>query len=160
MEHWKPEQVRRIWQRVQNHDGKPPIMQPFSADNTGNVCKGIWEIYSGEMRDSALLLRIAQAYFGQNRMLLRRIAAEDRSHGAYLKKICTMKEQKAAASVIHPIEKGQPAVLLQRCYGRKMQRLSQYESRISDPKLGHIFQKLAQQEQTHCRILRSILEKT
>lgn len=158
MEHWEPEQVRRIWQRVQN-PGKPlPEENIHAIHNRGSVCKGIWELYAGELQDSALLFRISGAFSGQKGAQLRKIAAEDRAHGMQLQRICTIPERKAAYAVRQLPERGQPGILLQRCYGRKIQRAMEYESRSTDPRFGSVFRKMAAQEQVHCHIIQSIIK--
>lgn len=152
MEQFQPEQVRRIWQRVQNREHNQPENQ--TAERT--VCRGTQELYAGEIADSTLLFRLSKYFSGQNAARLRKIAREDQSHAALIRGICTMTEGRVAAAR-QGIEKGRPVVLLQRCYGRKMQRISEYESRASDPQYGHAFQKMAEQEHAHCRILLSII---
>lgn len=145
MEQWKPEQVQKIWQRVQDQNRQTVIDMP-------TISELFWE----EWQDSRLLSGLSGYFRGKNGELLRRMAREDQNHAAVLKK-----NHLDADVRIHNVFsqknnlKIHPKLQLQRCYERKLKRLAVYQKRQADP----LFQKLARQEQNHCRILLNILGK-
>jgi len=47
--------------------------------------------------------------------------------------------------------------VLRRCYGLEMRSLKEYEARAGDPEYGHVFARIAQQEQEHCMALLSLI---
>ena len=147
MESWKPEQVQQIWQRVQGHKDRDSFRE--------DVCSGITELYAGEIQDSTLLFQLSRYFSGHNAALLRAMAREDQSHAAQIRGICAISNKKPVVSQSR--ETGRPVILLQRCCGRKTKRIYEYENRASDPHYGYIFRKMAEQEQSHCRKLLSII---
>ena len=137
MKQWEPEQVRRIWQRVQNRSEEMEESLP--------------ELLAGELADSRILLRIAGRFPFADR--LRRMAREDRSHAISIQNMGMQRGQEN----VRIRDQLHPKLMLQQCYERKLQRLAAYQRLQQDPRMGRRFQKLAQEEQRHCHQLLAFL---
>ena len=135
-----PQKAARVWQRVQGTDRLND--------------RELLTMIAREWTDAAVYLLLSRRFQGKDSALLRRMYEEEQAHTACLKGIYTLITGRKAI-VPHPtVSDDPPEVVLRRCYGREMRCLAQYESRQTDAQYGHIFHKLAQQEQAHChRIL-------
>lgn len=146
MEKFDNEKARRVWQRVQGTEGVP-------QDPGCNL----QELVAREVEDGAMYLQLSRRFQGKDSILLRQMAEQEQSHAAILKGICALTTGNRPGTSSVPPQTGSVEVLLRRCYGREMQSLAEYERRAEDPQYGGVFRKMAEQEQSHCRILLELL---
>ena len=154
MAQFHPEQVRRIWQRVQSGPAyEEGGMLPAKIDSNPNI----YPLVSREIYGKVMLLQLVGRFSGRNGAVLRKMAKQEHSHAAILRGMCALKEEQVPTV---PIPK-QPALstpaLLRRCYSQVLQNLREYENRTDDPQFGDIFQKMAEQEKAHCRVLLALM---
>ncbi len=154
MERFHPEQVRKIWQRVQSGPAYEPSTVP-QRQTQGNTKFG--ELIHREIIKKGMFLQLSHRFSGKNAAILRQMAQQARSHEAILRGICTMTEGAPPSLPIPKPTHIPTRVLLQRCYRQTLQSLSECEQRESDPQFGSIFHKMALQQQEHCRILLALL---
>lgn len=147
MQAYDAEKAARVWERVHAGREEPPQGQNLPA------------LIAAEWSDAAAYLRLAQHFRGKEAAALRRMAEEEKAHGACLKGIYTLitGEKPAIPAPAAGRETIQGA--LRRCYHREISALSAYEQRSSDPEYGPVFAKLAAQEKEHCRIVLELLGK-
>lgn len=154
MERFHPEQVRKIWQRVQSgpayETADTPRRQTEAAANLG-------ELIQREMIKKGMFLQLSRRFQGKNAEMLRKMAQQTRSYEAILRGICTMTEGVLPRLPVPKPVNVPTRVLLQRCYGQTLQSLSEYGQWESDPRFGSTFHKMALQQQEHCRILLALL---
>lgn len=142
MKQYDPKTAARVWDRVQN-----------TALPAGDS-QAVLNLIAEEMLDSATYLRLAKRLPPPQAAVARQIAQQEQSHITCLKGIYTLITGRKAIVPPPTVSDDPPEIVLRRCYGREMRCLAQYEARQGDPQYGHIFRKLAQQEQEHChRIL-------
>ena len=145
METLDPNVAERVWQRVYNRD----TSQDLAAALLGMI--------TAERNDGAVYLQLSRKYQGRESAMLRRLFEEEQSHTACLKGIyMLLTGQKPAIQALKPASESIETTL-RKCYGREMRCLAQYEARQTDAQYGHIFRKLAQQEQEHCHRILEIL---
>lgn len=154
MERFHPEQVRKIWQRVQSGPAYEPAAAPHRQ---AEVSTNLGELIHRESLKKGMLLQLSRRFKGKDAIILRKLSQQAQSHQAILRGICTMTEG-TPPSLPTPKPFNIPTrVLLQRCYGQTLQSLSEYEQRESEPQFGSTFHKMALQQQEHCRILLALL---
>jgi len=154
MKQFQPEQVRKIWQRVQSGAAYQPTSAPVSMEDSKATMRGL---ILRELEIKSCLIQLSGMFSGKNAAVLRQLARQTQSHAAILRGICAISEGNTP-----PLRSGKPAAastgaLLRRCYGQILQSLSEYESRSLDPRFGSTFQKLTEQKNHHCRILLALL---
>lgn len=144
MEHINPKTAARVWERVQ--------APPSTAD-----AAAIQALLAEEVQDSLIYTRLAKRLPPAQAAVARQMAQQEQTHITCLKGIYAMiTGSTPKVSAVPPTDDPVP-IVLRRCYGRKMRCLAQYEARGSDPQYGHIFRKLARQEQEHCQKLLELL---
>ena len=154
MEQFNSEQVRRIWNRVQSGAAYAPSgAEPKERD----VCLNLSEMIAREAMGKAMFMQLAGRFPGKNGVMLRQMAKQEQSHSAILRGICKIAAESPPAVKIPQLTATPTPILLRRCYGQCLQNLSEYEKRASDPQFGGTFERMAQQEQEHCRILLALL---
>lgn len=145
MENYDAEKAARVWKRVQGSQADTP--------DTAMLC----EMIAGEQSDAAVYLQLSRRYQGRESSLLRLLFEEEMSHTACLKGIYTLLTGEKLP--VHPFQPSQDPTetILRRCYGREMRCLALYEQWTAHREFGPVFQRLAQQEQEHCRTLLILL---
>ncbi len=151
MDRFDSEQVRKIWQRVQGN--QTDIHTSFRENSQFDLSGAI----TRELSCAAMYTLLAKKAPQTIRNQIRRLAAEEHRHAAALRGICAVTEGGCPRIRPNPAENVPVPVLLRRCYGQKIQAISDYEKRVSDPRHGSIFQKLLEQEQNQCRILLQLI---
>lgn len=145
MSTYDPKKAAAVWQRVQGQTPAPPD------------AASLLTMITQEQEDSVIYLHLSRQFSGKEAAALRQIAFEERSHAACLRGIYALQTGKKPALHTPPAPRENRQVLLRHCYGREMQSLAQYKARANDPEHGHIFSRLAAQEQAHCHILLNLL---
>ena len=145
MKSYDPHAAARVWDRV--HNTTPPA----------GDAQTILNLIAEEMLDSAAYARLAKRLPPSQAAIARQIALQEQSHIACLKGIYTLITGRKAIVPPPTVTDDPPEIVLRRCYGREMRCLAQYEARQTDAQYGHIFRKLAQQEQEHCHRILEIL---
>ena len=88
---------------------------------------------------------------------MQRLAREEHGHGACLRGMYSLITGEKC-EVLTPQPAKEPMErTLRRCYGLEMRSLKAYESKTNHPEYGHIFRRIAQQEQEHCMALLGVL---
>lgn len=144
METIDPSQAARVWQRVR---GEAPA--PEGAD--------LERLIVQEWEDAAIYLQLSRRCGGKESAALYQLFRQEQAHCACLKGIYTMltgnpPKLKAVRPMQEPLE-----VSLRKCYAREMRSLSAYEERTDDPNYGHVFSRMREQEQEHCRVILTLL---
>ena len=144
MKNIDPKTAARVWERVQ---------APASTADAA----AIQVLLTEEIQDSLIYARLAKRLPPAQAAIARQMAQQEQTHITCLKGIYAMitgstPRFSATAPADDPIP-----IVLRRCYGREMRCLAQYEARGTDPQYGHIFRKLAHQEQEHCQKLLELL---
>ena len=85
------------------------------------------------------------------------MALQEHSHGACLRGIYTLMTGTRPETPIVPVQITGIDATLRSCSGREMRCLAQYEQRAGDREYGIVFEKLALQEQEHCKTLLEII---
>lgn len=142
---YDPKKAAAVWQRVQGQTQAPPDQATLLT------------LITQEQEDAATYLHLSRQFTGKESAALRQIAYQEQSHAACLRGIYALQTGKKPALHTPPAPRESRQILLRRCYGREMQSLAQYKARSNDPECGHIFSRLAAQEQEHCHILLGIL---
>jgi len=137
--------AQRVWQRV---TGSSPAPEGSLLD-----------LIAGEWADATTYLHLARQLGGPEGNLLRQMFQQEQAHAACLKGIYALNSGTRPSIPTPPAPKEPPQVVLRRCYGREMQCLAQYESRISDPDYGQVYAKLAAQEREHCKLILELIGK-
>ncbi len=142
---YDPKKAAAVWQRVQAQTQAVPDQATLLT------------LISQEQEDAVTYLHLSRQFTGKESATLRQIAYQEQSHAACLRGIYSLLTGKKPTLHTPPAPRENRQVLLRRCYGREMQSLSQYKARANDPEHGHIFSRLAAQEQEHCHTLLNIL---
>ena len=145
MEIFDQKRAAQIWQRVQ---GTEPQTRPE---------EGLLELIARETEDAAIYLSLSRSVQGRASALLRKLYEQEQTHAACLKGIYTLTTGKRANVALPKLLPDTPENILRRCYGREMRCLARYEQRTSDPEYGQVFQRLAEQERDHCRMILELL---
>lgn len=142
---YDPEKAAEIWKRVQS--------QPPAGPDPSDLLPLIAE----EWTDAVTYLHLSRQFKGKEAAALRRLGEQEQAHAACLKGIYTLLTGQHPTLRTPPAPRENPQTLLRRCYGREMRCLAQYQARATDPEHGHVFSRLAAQEQEHCHILLQLL---
>ena len=144
MELIDPALSARVWQRVQGGRNRDPEeLVPLAAE---------------EQSDGAMYLQLSRRFQGKEAALLRQLYEQELSHAACLKGMYQMiTGNHLPVPAMKPVVSENTQAALRRCYAREMQSLAAYEARISDPEYGRVFERLAQQERTHCQLLLTLI---
>lgn len=148
MEKWNPENVEKIWQRVQSSH-TPPALQP---DLCGMVAR--------ERNAAAIYSILARKFPGSTGKQLLFFARQSQSHAASIKGICALTGQSCPPEP--PVSKPSAPIhiLLRRCYGLAAQALAEYEALTARADIGNIFHQLARDEQSQMVFLLQLLGTT
>ena len=141
MEQFSKEQVKKIWERVQNSNG--------STGSHPDLCG----CAARELEVAAIYRYLARKLPGKTGQMLARFARQAQNHAASIKGICAVTYGKCP-----PIRGQQPGntpvpVLLRRCYGLKLQAIAEYEKLADRESFGHIFRQLIREEQSQLQFL-------
>ena len=145
METYDKAKAARVWQRVQ-------------GEAAANPTQGLQGLIAEEWADAAVYLSLSRRTQGNASMILKKMGQEEQAHMACLKGIYTLQGTgRPDVPPPPPVDKAPIGTMLRRCYGREMRCLAQYEARQTDVQYGHIFRKLALQEQEHCHHILELL---
>lgn len=147
MEAYNAEKAAQVWQRVRGS----ALPEDCSA--------GLPALIAGEWADAATYLQLSRHFQGRDAAALRRMFDEEQSHAACLKGIYTLLTGERTVTRTPPLPQEPVEATLRRCYGREMHCLAEYEQRASNREYGPVFQRLAEQEREHCRVLLELLGK-
>ena len=144
------ERAQRVWQRVQTAQPEMPVVQPAQQ-----LLGWILEEWQTGQRYIALQ---GQLPSGHSRML-KEMVKEKQAQVACLKGIYRIMtgSQPKVATVAPKIEPA--ANLLRKCYGSLMRSLAWYDGVSHDPEYGSAYNRLAQQNRTHCQSILTLLGK-
>ena len=145
MKQYDPKTAAKVWDRVQN-----------AAVPAGDA-QSILNLIAEEMLDAASYARLAKRLPPPLAAIARQISQQEQSHISCLKGIYTLITGRKAIVPPPTLSDDPPDILLRRCYGREMLCLAHYEARQTDVQYGHIFRKLALQEQEHCHHILELL---
>ena len=145
MQNYDPKKAAAVWQRVQAQTPAPPDHSSLLA------------MIQQEQADAVAYLHLSRQFQGKEAAALRQMAQQEQSHSACLRGMYALLTGKKPSLHTPPAPRENRQVLLRRCYGREMQSLTQYQAQANDPQYGHIFARLAAQEQEHCQILLRLL---
>ena len=141
------QKAARVWQRVQENK---PVEK---TDRVGNL----QELIMNEWTAAATYQQLARQMPPKEAAVLQRLAREEHGHGACLRGMYSlMTGEKCEVHNQKPTKEPAERVL-RRCYGLEMRSLKEYEAKCDDPEYGHVFSRIAQQEQEHCMALLELL---
>lgn len=146
MEKIDPALAQRVWQRVQRTE--PAFTGPDAAALTMMTAEAL--------TDADACQKLARTMGGKGGALLR-LARQDRAQAECLKGICRLLTGKTPQIHLPPQKPAPAAATLQRCYTNHLRRLREFERCCADPELGPAFEKLAAEEQDHCRLLLELI---
>ena len=147
MSQYDPKKAAAVWQRVQGQT--PDTPEPPS----------LLSLIAQEQEDAVTYLHLSRQFPGKEGALLRQMAQQEQSHASCLRGLYALQSGHKPNLRTPPAPRESKQALLRRCYGREMQSLAQYQARAKDPQHGHIFARLAAQEQEHCQNLLLLLDK-
>ena len=145
MQEFNSENVRKIWQRVQQANA--PVSE--NPDLCGCVSRALdtAEIYA----------RLSRRIPGRNGQILAQFARREQSHAASIKGICAVTYGKCPPIRSKPPENMPVQVLLRRCYGQTLQAIADYEKLSAQESYGNIFKKIINEEQSQLLFLLQLL---
>ena len=144
MKNYDPKVAAQVWDRVQN------------ANPSGDS-QAILKLIEEELLDAATYQKLARRLPPPQAAIARQLSQQEQTHAICLKGIYTMLSGEKPTLSPPAVTDDPPGITLRRCYGREMRCLAQYEARRGDPLYGHIFRRLAQEEQSHCHRLLELL---
>lgn len=147
MNTYDPKKAQRVWDRVQ---GCREPEQPKPDMNLQAMIMNEWIA-------AATYLALARQVPPREMCILQRMAREDQGHGACLKGIYTMITDQEPVIKAPPITAGSVVLTLKKCYAGLLKTLQEYECWSTDPEYGPVFQKLADQEREHCRLVLELI---
>lgn len=147
MNTYDPEMASRVWQRVQS--GKNEMPELPREDNLAALI-----LAEGE---SAAALQQLARQMPKAATELQRLAREAQAHGACLRGMYTLMNDRIPAVRVPPVVREAPLIALRKCYGRLIRLLGEYERRSGDPEYGPVFRDLAEQTRKHCRSLLEVI---
>ena len=145
MKNYDPKTAARGWDRVQG-----------AAVPTGDA-QSVLNLIAEEMLDAAAYQKLSRRLPPPQAAIARQLSQQEQAHVSCLKGVYTLITGSKAMVPPPPVSDDPPDIVLRRCYGREMRCLSQYEARVGDPQYGHIFRRLAAQEQEHCHKILELL---
>ncbi len=143
MEKFDAELEKRVWKRVAADETAAPI--------------SLQGLLVAEQTLAVSFLVLARQMQGKEKTMLRSLFEQEQSHAACLRGIHMVMSGQHLAVRTPPVTPQAPEAMLRKCYGRKLQMLSEYESRINDREYGAVFAQLAQQEREQCMQLLEVL---
>lgn len=147
MNTYDQQKAARVWQRVRAEGEQP---RPDRAAELPELIMNEWNM-------AAIYLQLARQMQPKQAQALQQLSREELAHASCLKGIYTLMTGQRAVTRSPQPEKEPPEVTLRKCYGREMRSLKEYEERSADPEYGHVFSRMARQEQEHCRTLLELL---
>lgn len=145
MENLNKENVRKIWQRVQQSNA-PVSDRP-------DLCA----IAEREMHTARMYEALARRIPGSNGKKLGQLARREKSHAASIRGICAVTYGNCPPISSMPPETAPVPVLLRRCYGQKLQAIGEYQKLSQEEHYGSIFRQLAGEEQEQMLFLLQLL---
>ena len=143
MEKQNLELEQRVWKRVRGEEQPGPV--------------SVQALVAAEQNEAAEHLMLSRQMQGREKAMLRKMFEEDRCHAAILRGMNELMTGKRLAMRTSPPAPQTPETALRKSYARKLQALSEYESRCADAEYGAAFSKMAQQEREHCAMILEIL---
>ena len=143
MEKQNLELEQRVWKRIRGEEPPSPV--------------SIQSLMAAEQDEAAIHLMLSRQMQGREKALLRKMFEEDRCHAAMLRGMNELMTGKRLATRTAPPQPQTPQIALRKSYARKLQALSEYESRCTDGEYGAVFFKMVQQEKEHCALILEIL---
>ncbi len=144
MKNYDPKVAAQVWDRVK-------------GANPAGDSQAILKLIEEELLDAATYQKLSRHLPPPQAAVARQLAQQEQAHAVCLKGIYTMLSGEKPALSPPSVTDDPPGIVLRRCYGREMRCLAQYEARRGDPLYGHVFRKLAQEEQAHCHRLLELL---
>lgn len=143
----------RVWKRIH---GTPP---PHKTGEPEPVpAPALTALAAGAAADADTFLKLTRELGGQGGVLLR-MARQDQSHAGCIKGICAMTAGKPVPIPSLPHPTGSPAATLRRCYANHLQRIREYYRLAEDSSFGPAFEKMAAEEQEHCKQILELMGK-
>ncbi len=147
MEHYDPEMARRVWQRVQGNT--PPVCDGPSLQS---LMEDAWE-------DAKVYRLLSRRHRGRRAALFTQLHKQTVEQLRLLKGICALSNQCSPVLNNALVRQEPENILLRRCYGRALQRLSWYSAKEGDPQFGHTLPPLIRQTQQHTRWLLQLMTR-
>lgn len=146
METIDPKQAARVWSRVRGQ-----------TQDEDEETLTLEELISREWEDAALYLQLFHRTGGREAAQFQRLHQQKQAHCACLRGIYRM-----LTGDVPRLQKLQPAreplePTLRRCYERELQSLCAFQQRSEDPNYGHVYARMAQQTQEHCRTILELI---
>lgn len=139
-----PAMARRVWQRVK---GEAPAQMMLQE-----LMEGLWE-------DGNIYRQLARRHRGRRAARFALLHRQSMEQLRLLKGLCALKQQcDPVFSQISPRREPEQ-VLLQRCYGRTLQRLSWYAANDADPHSAQLLPALIRQTQQHSKWLLELMAR-
>lgn len=118
------------------------------------------ELIRQECTDAAGFFQLSRQVQGNARNRLRQMAEREQAHAACLQGLYTLLTGIHPPAVLPAVGQEEPEAMLRLCYGRKMRCLAAYQALALDSReYGPVFQRMARQEQDHCRTVLALLEE-
>ena len=143
MDTYHNEMIARVFSRVR-------------ADQPQNEKILLWLI-GQELENASAYLQLSKRMRGAQAELVRQLYRQSLSDADSLKGIYALLTGSYPRIAMSAPPGGTTTALLRRCYGRKMQCCSRYESNASDGEYGKIYARLAKQAGAHCHTLLQLL---
>ena len=147
MNTYDPKKAQCVWERVQGTQEPEP--KPVQMN--------LQAMIMNEWVTSATYLALARQVPPREMCILQRMAREDQGHGACLKGIYTMITDQEPVIKAPPITAGSVNLTLRKCYASLLKTLQEYERWSRDAEYGPVFQRLADQEREHCRLVLELI---
>ena len=147
MNTYDSKKAQRVWERVQGTQEPEP--KPVQMN--------LQAMIMNEWVTSATYLALARQVPPREMCILQRMAREDQGHGACLKGIYTMITDQEPVIKAPPITAGSVNLTLRKCYASLLKTLQEYERWSRDAEYGPVFQRLADQEREHCRLVLELI---
>ena len=148
MKNYDPKMAARVWDRVQQtgHPGAP-----------ATDAAAILNLIEEEWLDAVTYQRLSRKLPPPQAAAARQLSQQELAHADCLKGIYALITGRKPIVPTPAFKEESSEITLRKCYGREMRCLAQYESRQEDPQYGHIFRRLARQEQEHCHKILELL---
>ena len=146
MNTYDPKKAERVWARVQAKT------LPLDSQDMN-----LQAMIMNEWVAAATFLSLLRQVPPRERGALQQLAREDQGHGACLKGIYTLVTDQEPVIKAPPITAGSPKLILRKCYSTLMKSLQEYQRWSADPEYGPVFQRLADQEREHCRLVLELI---
>ena len=147
MNTYDPKKARQVWERVQGCQESTPAKPDMNLQ----------AMIMNEWVTAATYLALARQVPPREMCILQRLAREDQGHGACLKGIYTMITDQEPVIKAPPITAGSVNLTLRKCYASLLKTLQEYEQWSRDAEYGPVFQRLADQEREHCRLVLELI---